>query len=139
MTEATAAASGAAHWRLQTEANGIAWLIIDKANAAVNSLSREVMEELDAILTALDRTPPKALIVTSAKNGFIAGADIKGFVGIDSPETSVPDDPAGPAGGRQARWPAAASRSPRSTGSRSAAVSRSRWRAVTAWRPTTLR
>ncbi|MFC4307557.1 3-hydroxyacyl-CoA dehydrogenase NAD-binding domain-containing protein [Steroidobacter flavus] len=88
MTEASAAASGAAHWRLETEANGIAWLIIDKANAAVNSLSREVMEELDVILNALSRTPPKALIVTSAKNGFIAGADIKGFVGIDSPEAA---------------------------------------------------
>jgi len=88
MTEATAAASGAAHWRLETEANGVAWLIIDKANAAVNSLSREVMEELDAILTALARTPPKALIVASGKNGFIAGADIKGFVGIDSPEAA---------------------------------------------------
>jgi len=88
MTEVTAAASGAAHWRLETEANGIAWLIIDKANAAVNSLSREVMEELDVILTALARTPPKALIVTSAKAGFIAGADIKGFVGIDSPEAA---------------------------------------------------
>lgn len=88
MTEATAAASGAAHWRLETEANGIVWLIIDKAHAAVNSLSREVMEELDAILTPLARTPPKALIVTSAKNGFIAGADIKGFVGIDSPDAA---------------------------------------------------
>ena len=88
MTEATAAASGAAHWRLETEANGIAWLIIDKANAAVNSLSREVMEELDGILTALARKPPTALIVTSAKGGFIAGADIKGFVGIDSPEAA---------------------------------------------------
>ncbi|WP_129782035.1 3-hydroxyacyl-CoA dehydrogenase NAD-binding domain-containing protein [Peristeroidobacter soli] len=88
MTEASAAASGAVHWRLETEANGIAWLIIDKANAAVNSLSREVMEELDAILTALSRTPPKALVVSSAKNGFIAGADIKGFVGINSPEAA---------------------------------------------------
>ncbi|MDY6949131.1 MAG: 3-hydroxyacyl-CoA dehydrogenase NAD-binding domain-containing protein, partial [Pseudomonadota bacterium] len=86
MTEVTSAASGATHWRLEQEASGIAWLIIDKANAAVNSLSREVMEELDAILTALTRTPPTALIVTSAKNGFIAGADIKGFVGIDSPD-----------------------------------------------------
>lgn len=88
MTELSSAASAATHWRLETEANGVAWLIIDKANAAVNSLSREVMEELDAILTALTRTPPKALIVTSAKNGFIAGADIKGFVGIESPEAA---------------------------------------------------
>jgi 3-hydroxyacyl-CoA dehydrogenase / enoyl-CoA hydratase / 3-hydroxybutyryl-CoA epimerase len=88
MTELNSAANAANHWRLETEANGVAWLIVDKANAAVNSLSLEVMEELDAILTALSRTPPKALIVTSAKNGFIAGADIKGFVGIRSPEAA---------------------------------------------------
>lgn len=86
MTEATSAASSAAHWRLQNDADGVAWLVIDKANAAVNSLSREVMEELDAILTRLDKTPPKALIVTSGKTGFIAGADIKSFVGLESPE-----------------------------------------------------
>lgn len=88
MTEATSAASGAAHWRLQTEADGVAWLTIDKANAAVNSLSREVMEELDAILTTLARSPPKALIIASGKTGFIAGADIKSFVGIESPEAA---------------------------------------------------
>lgn len=88
MTEASSAASAAAHWRLQTDADGVAWLIIDKANAAVNSLSREVMEELDAILVALAKAPPKALIVASGKNGFIAGADIKGFVGLASPDAA---------------------------------------------------
>lgn len=86
MTEATPAASSAAHWRLQTEADGVAWLVIDKANAAVNSLSREVMEELDALLTTLTRSPPKALVLTSNKKGFIAGADIKSFVGLQSPD-----------------------------------------------------
>lgn len=85
MTEAPSAASSAAHWRLEKQADGVAWLVIDKADSAVNSLSREVMEELDAILTELSRVPPKALIVTSMKKGFIAGADIKGFVGLDSP------------------------------------------------------
>lgn len=88
MTEATSAASSAAHWRLQTDVDGVAWLVIDKANAAVNSLSREVMEELDAILARLDKSPPKALIVTSGKTGFIAGADIKSFVGLESPEAA---------------------------------------------------
>lgn len=82
MTETTSAASSVAHWRLQTDADGIAWLVIDKAGAAVNSLSREVMEELDAILARLDKSPPRALIITSGKTGFIAGADIKGFVGL---------------------------------------------------------
>lgn len=87
-TPASTTASGAIHWRLQTDADGVAWLVIDKANAAVNSLSREVMEELDAILLGLHKSPPKALIVTSGKTGFIAGADIKGFVGLESPDAA---------------------------------------------------
>ncbi len=87
-TPASTTASGATHWRLHTDADGVAWLVIDKANAAVNSLSREVMEELDAILAGLHKSPPKALIVTSGKTGFIAGADIKGFVGLESPDAA---------------------------------------------------
>ena len=47
--------------------DGVAWLTLDKAGASANSLSRDVMEELDAMLDALERAPPKALIVTSGK------------------------------------------------------------------------
>jgi 3-hydroxyacyl-CoA dehydrogenase/enoyl-CoA hydratase/3-hydroxybutyryl-CoA epimerase len=59
---------------------------MDKAGASTNSLSRDVMEELDAMLTELAQAQPKAMIVTSAKRGFIAGADIKEFVGIRTPD-----------------------------------------------------
>jgi 3-hydroxyacyl-CoA dehydrogenase / enoyl-CoA hydratase / 3-hydroxybutyryl-CoA epimerase len=38
------------------------------------------------MLTDLAQGQPKALIVTSAKRGFIAGADIKEFVGIRTPD-----------------------------------------------------
>jgi 3-hydroxyacyl-CoA dehydrogenase / enoyl-CoA hydratase / 3-hydroxybutyryl-CoA epimerase len=79
------AANRSTHWRLVTDADGVAWLALDKAGASTNSLSREVMEELAAILADLAKAPPKALIVTSAKRGFIAGADIKEFVGIRTP------------------------------------------------------
>ena len=72
-------------WSLNIDAQGIAWLVIDKPDASANSLSRPVMEELDAHLASLARQPPKALIVTSAKTGFVAGADIKEFVGIETP------------------------------------------------------
>jgi 3-hydroxyacyl-CoA dehydrogenase / enoyl-CoA hydratase / 3-hydroxybutyryl-CoA epimerase len=75
-----------AHWHLKTDADGVAWLTLDKAGASANSLSREVMEELNAALAKLESALPKALIITSAKRGFIAGADIKEFVGIDTPE-----------------------------------------------------
>jgi 3-hydroxyacyl-CoA dehydrogenase/enoyl-CoA hydratase/3-hydroxybutyryl-CoA epimerase len=74
------------HWRLETDADGVAWLALDKVGASTNSLSRDVMEELDAMLAEVARALPKALIVTSAKRGFIAGADIKEFVGIRTPD-----------------------------------------------------
>jgi 3-hydroxyacyl-CoA dehydrogenase/enoyl-CoA hydratase/3-hydroxybutyryl-CoA epimerase len=74
------------HWRLEIDTDGVAWLALDKANASTNSLSREVMEELDSMVAEVARASPKALIVTSAKRGFIAGADIKEFVGIRTPD-----------------------------------------------------
>ncbi|HEY7640023.1 MAG TPA: 3-hydroxyacyl-CoA dehydrogenase NAD-binding domain-containing protein [Steroidobacteraceae bacterium] len=80
------AANRSTHWRLVTDSDGVAWLALDKAGASTNSLSREVMEELAAILGDFAKALPKALIVTSAKRGFIAGADIKEFVGIRTPD-----------------------------------------------------
>ncbi len=74
------------HWRLEIDADGVAWLALDKAGASTNSLSREVMTELDQMVAEVARANPKALIVTSAKRGFIAGADIKEFVGIRTPD-----------------------------------------------------
>lgn len=76
----------AANWTTTTDEAGVAWLTIDKAGASANSLSRAVMEELGAKIADLERAVPKALIITSAKQGFIAGADIKEFVGIQSPD-----------------------------------------------------
>lgn len=76
----------AANWTTTTDEAGVAWLTIDKAGASANSLSRAVMEELGAKIADLERAIPKALIITSAKQGFIAGADIKEFVGIQSPD-----------------------------------------------------
>jgi 3-hydroxyacyl-CoA dehydrogenase/enoyl-CoA hydratase/3-hydroxybutyryl-CoA epimerase len=74
------------HWRGEIDTDGVAWLALDKAGASTNSLSRDVMEELDAMLAELAQKRPKALILTSAKRGFIAGADIKEFVGIRTPD-----------------------------------------------------
>lgn len=80
------AANRSTHWRLVTDSDAVSWLALDKAGTSTNSLSREVMEELAAILDDIAKAPPKALIVTSAKRGFIAGADIKEFVGIRTPD-----------------------------------------------------
>lgn len=85
--QAVNASSTVSNWTVTTDEAGIAWLTLDKAGASANSLSRTVMEELDARIAEFERAPPKAVIVTSAKkSGFVAGADIKEFVGIQTPD-----------------------------------------------------
>jgi 3-hydroxyacyl-CoA dehydrogenase/enoyl-CoA hydratase/3-hydroxybutyryl-CoA epimerase len=72
------------HFRLTRETNGIAWLVFDRAGESANTLSAEVLEEFDAVLTALERERPAGLVVRSAKpSGFIAGADVNAFRGAD--------------------------------------------------------
>ncbi len=73
------------HWTLRREAEGLAWLDLDKAGSSTNTLSQEVMAELAAVLDALQSEPPVALVIASAKPaGFIAGADIEEFTRLDS-------------------------------------------------------
>ncbi|HEY1326426.1 MAG TPA: 3-hydroxyacyl-CoA dehydrogenase NAD-binding domain-containing protein [Casimicrobiaceae bacterium] len=68
------------HWSLVRDADGIAWLTLDKAGATVNTLSSDVLEELSGVLDVLDGEPPKGLVIRSGKrNGFIAGADVDEF------------------------------------------------------------
>src|SRR5262245_24501992 len=66
------------NWRIERDADGVAWLCFDKAGASTNVLSTAVMLELGEMLKQVAAQPPKALVIYSAKkNGFIAGADIK--------------------------------------------------------------
>jgi 3-hydroxyacyl-CoA dehydrogenase/enoyl-CoA hydratase/3-hydroxybutyryl-CoA epimerase len=68
------------HWRLAREANGLAWLRLDRAGETTNALSKAVMEELARVLDTLDAEPPRGLVIASAKAaGFVAGADIHEF------------------------------------------------------------
>ncbi len=79
------------HWRLARDENGVAWLVLDKAGASANTLSEDVLIELDDVLAKLERDPPKGLVLRSAKpGGFIAGADIGEFRGMtDATEVEV--------------------------------------------------
>ena len=73
------------HWSLLRDDDEIAWLTLDKADSAVNILSVGVIAEFDACLVKLESTPPRGLVIQSAKkSGFIAGADIKGFTTMQS-------------------------------------------------------
>lgn len=70
-------------WKVEQDAEGVAWLTIDKPGTSANVLSSSVLQELDTFLEPLRRSPPRAVVVVSAKkSGFIAGADIKEFTGL---------------------------------------------------------
>src|ERR1700743_3343188 len=67
-------------WKMDRDGQGIAWLTLDKPDTSANTLSQQVMRELDALLQSLARSPPRGVIIRSGKSsGFIAGADINEF------------------------------------------------------------
>jgi 3-hydroxyacyl-CoA dehydrogenase/enoyl-CoA hydratase/3-hydroxybutyryl-CoA epimerase len=75
-----------ANWRLRTDEDGIAWLLFDKKDASANTISADVLTELDAVLEKLEHDRPRGLVIRSAKRGgFIAGADIAQFPGVTDP------------------------------------------------------
>jgi 3-hydroxyacyl-CoA dehydrogenase/enoyl-CoA hydratase/3-hydroxybutyryl-CoA epimerase len=75
------------HWTSETDANGIAWLCIDKADGGANVLSGEVLSELNAIIEPLAAEPPTGVVIHSGKrNGFVMGADINEFTTIENPD-----------------------------------------------------
>jgi len=84
------AGAGYRHWRLERDADGIAWLTFDKAGASTNTFSQDVMEELAAIVERLETERPKGLVIRSGKrSGFIAGADVEEFTRIERVEDAL--------------------------------------------------
>ncbi|MEP7061109.1 MAG: 3-hydroxyacyl-CoA dehydrogenase NAD-binding domain-containing protein [Betaproteobacteria bacterium] len=78
------------HWTLTRAGDGLATLTLDKRNAPVNTLSAEVMAELDDVLATLAATPPTGLVIRSGKdNGFIAGADVGEFRAAQRPQDGL--------------------------------------------------
>ena len=68
------------NFKLDIDAQNVAWLAIDKADASANVLSSEVLLELDGALAHIESQKPSALVIYSAKkSGFIAGADVNEF------------------------------------------------------------
>jgi len=76
------------HWQVRQESDGILWLSLDRADREVNTLSREVLNELAQLLDGMPRQPLPGVVICSAKpDGFIAGADVSEFSAlVDSSE-----------------------------------------------------
>ncbi|SDT51568.1 3-hydroxyacyl-CoA dehydrogenase NAD-binding domain-containing protein [Bradyrhizobium canariense] len=81
------------NFKLTHDGDGIAWLLFDREGASANTLSSDVIEELDLVLAALESQRPSGVVVRSAKtSGFIAGADVNEFRGATDPrvvETAI--------------------------------------------------
>lgn len=75
------------HWHAETDADGVAWLCIDKADGGANVLSGPVLEELATLIEPMLASTPTAVVIHSGKkNGFVMGADINEFTKISNPD-----------------------------------------------------
>ncbi|MEP6548974.1 MAG: 3-hydroxyacyl-CoA dehydrogenase NAD-binding domain-containing protein [Gammaproteobacteria bacterium] len=77
----------ASTWSVTTDAERIAWLVCDTPGASTNVLSAAVLRDLATHLKDITALRPAGVVVRSAKkSGFIAGADIKEFISIRTPQ-----------------------------------------------------
>src|SRR5437773_6506384 len=78
------------NWVITRADDGIATLLFDRAGATANTLSQQVLAELNEALDIFERDPPKGVIVRSGKaSGFIAGADITEFGKLSNPDAAI--------------------------------------------------
>ena len=74
----------AKHWRWEKDREGLVWLTFDKQGESANTFSKEALTELSSCLTEIGNALPKGLIIRSAKEGYIAGADVEEFTRFKS-------------------------------------------------------
>ncbi len=75
------------HWKLDVDAQNLAWLWFDRGGNDTNTFSTEALQELRKLCEHLRQMAPKGLAILSAKeNGFAAGADIDEFTRIKDAE-----------------------------------------------------
>ncbi len=72
------------HWRFQIDFEGLAWAVIDVQGQQQNTLGRETVEELEAIVRAAeegarDKRVRGLIFMSGKEKSFIAGADIREF------------------------------------------------------------
>ena len=87
--ERAAAKVLAKHWRWEKDHEGLAWLTFDKQGESTNTFSREALNELSVLLDEIGAARPKGLIIRSAKDSFIGGADIQEFANFKGADDAL--------------------------------------------------
>ncbi|MDQ5849044.1 MAG: 3-hydroxyacyl-CoA dehydrogenase NAD-binding domain-containing protein, partial [Pseudomonadota bacterium] len=77
------------HWEWDIDRDGLAWLTFDKQGESANTFSREALEQLSASLEEIKAASPKGLVIRSAKDNFIAGADVEEFTRFKTSEEAM--------------------------------------------------
>jgi len=78
------------NWKLDVDAEHLAWLWFDRAGSTTNTFSKEALRELGQVADHLKSMPPKGLAILSAKdNGFAAGADIDEFTSLKDADEAI--------------------------------------------------
>lgn len=68
------------HWFWSRDEDNVMQVTLNRADSSVNSLSREVLGELDELLSLVEKQQPVAVVLRSGKpNSFIVGADVAEF------------------------------------------------------------
>ncbi|HEX2651697.1 MAG TPA: 3-hydroxyacyl-CoA dehydrogenase NAD-binding domain-containing protein [Burkholderiales bacterium] len=77
------------HWRPERDADGLVWLTFDKQGESANTFSKDALHELSLALDEIAGAKPRGLVIRSAKDSFIAGADVEEFTRFQSPEEAL--------------------------------------------------
>jgi 3-hydroxyacyl-CoA dehydrogenase/enoyl-CoA hydratase/3-hydroxybutyryl-CoA epimerase len=79
------------HWKLSFGSTGHCWLTFDKADSRSNTLSSDVLTELEAIVSYLEQLAdlPGVVIRSGKPSGFILGADVREFEQLDDAATAA--------------------------------------------------
>ena len=77
------------HWFADEDAQGLVWLTFDRQGESANTFSRQALEELSTALDEIGAKRPRGLIIRSAKDSFIAGADVNEFVKFKDSDEAV--------------------------------------------------
>src|SRR5688572_4683308 len=79
----------AKHWRWEKDKDNLVWLTFDKQGESANTFSREALQELSLMIDQISAEKPRGLIIRSAKDSFIGGADIQEFANFKGAEDAL--------------------------------------------------
>lgn len=75
------------HWKVETDNNHVAWWYLDRHDTAVNTINRDIIQELEQLIQTVAKNTYRGIVIASAKKtGFAAGADLKSFTQLSANE-----------------------------------------------------